>query len=336
MNISRVAVFVAVWAIAALIGYYQDWGMVLAGVIVLPLWLLWIFGTESRPSSGYSGRYGREGRRKQAAKIWGFLITLIGLVLLWWGPQAPWLFNWIAIGVGAVAVIAGFALACRGASKVMGVFAIGVVMMCMGFVPHPDYRYVSPYRAYDYSPYGVKVIEARVKDNQGRSLYGIADRYGAVLEPEYVNFYLLDRRQPFLAIDNGKGVGVYDLERHEVVVPIAEECLKVEQVGDKRYQMVDSTGRAFAEIELPRIYSRDSDDSRIVVKSLSHPSEEPEALLISDGVDRVQTGGFPRRIPAKKDAGDGADGERENDGGSLNLNGPVGENVDEPRGKGAE
>lgn len=312
--------------------------MVLAGTLALPLWLLWAFSSDGRSSgSGYSSRsYGREGRRQRALKIWGLVAVIVGLVLLWWFPSAPWIVNWIALGLGVVCVLAGFAMVCSGWRKLMGVFALGVVMMCMGFVPHPQYRYVGHYRAYDYSPFGVEVINGRAKHADGRELYGLADRYGMVLEPNYVNFYLLDRHQPFLAIDDGQGVGVYDLERHELVVPINDDCTKISVTGDKRYQMVDSAGRPFAEIELPRMYYRDNRDLRLVLKELSHETPEPEALLVPDSVNRVKARSLPRRIPAKKDTGDGADRERQDDGGSLNLNGPVGESVNHPGGESTE
>lgn len=299
MNVSKVAVFVAVWAIAALIGIYQDWGLVLAGVFALPLWLLWAFSSDGR---NRSGGYGREARRLRSMKMWGMVVVLVGLGLLWWYPSAPWVINWIALGTGIVAVLAGFVMACSGWRKVMGIFALGLVMMCMGFVPHPGYRYVGHYRAYDYSPVGVEVISGRSLSPDGQELYGLADRYRPILEPEYVNFYLLDRHQPFLAIDNGAGVGVFDLERHEIVVPINDDCAKVVVTGEKRYQMVDSAGRAFAEIELPRYYNRDNPETKLILKELSHEAPEPEELLVSKAPEKAQPAVPSRRQAAKPDS----------------------------------
>lgn len=281
MNLSKIAVFVAVWVIAALIGYYQDWGLVLAGVLALPLWLLWAFsGDDDRSGSGFRSRgYGREARRRQAVKLRGVLVVIIGLLLLWWFPTAPWILNWCALGVGCVCVLGGFAMACRGWKKLMGVFALGVVMMCFGFVPRPQYRYVLPYHAYDYSPYGVKVIEGYEKGKDGQPLYGLADRYSVIVQPRYHNFYLLDRRQPFLALDDGQSVGVYDLERHELVVPFSDECAKIQVIGDRRYEMVDSAGRPFAHIELPKIYRRDVAGDTLKLVTLGHETPAPEELL---------------------------------------------------------
>lgn len=281
MNISKIAVFIAVWMIAALIGYYQDWGLVLAGSLVLPLWLLWAFSGDSRQRSGryQSGGFGREARHRQRVKLWGVVLVVIGLLLLWWFPAAPWIINWVALGSGCLGVLCGFAMVCSGWRKMMGIFALGVVMMCFGFVPHPQYRYVAPYRAYDYSPYGMKVIEGQEKGRAGESLYGLADRYGIVVSPQYINFYLLDRHQPFLALDNGHGVGVYDLERHDLVVPFTDECAKIVVIGDKRFEMVDSAGRPFAHIELPKIYKRDVKETALKLIPLDHQTAEPEELI---------------------------------------------------------
>ncbi len=279
MNVTKIAVFIAVWAIAALIGYYQEWGLVVAGILALPLWLLWAFSGDARQRpGGYQDGYGREARRRQAFKSWGAFTVIVGLILLCWFPDAPWILNWIALGVGVVCVLAGFAMVCKGWRKLMGIFALGVVMMCYGFVPNPQYRYISHYRAYDYSPYGVKVIEAKDLKSD-KATYGIADRYGVVLEPLYTNFYLLDRHQPYLAVDNGSGVGVYDLERHELVVPINEDCAKVVVKGEKRFEMVDSAGRAYADLELPRVYHRDNPDHRLKLINLDHETAQPEELI---------------------------------------------------------
>ncbi|MBD5284235.1 MAG: hypothetical protein HDS31_06505 [Bacteroides sp.] len=278
MNISKIAVFIAVWVIAALIGYYQEWGLVIAGILALPLWLLWAFSSGNSRSSRSFSDYGREGRRRQNVRSWGCVTVIVGLTLLCWFPAAPWILNWVALGLGVIAVLAGFAMACRGWRKLMGIFALGVVVMCYGFVPRPQYRYVSHYRAYDYSPYGVKVIEAYNPD-KNVELYGLADRYDVILQPEYVNFYLLDRHQPYLAVDNGKGLGVYDLERHEMVIPVNAECAKISITGDKRYEMVDSAGRPFAEIELPRTYSRDNKEHSLKLNRLDHEAPAPEELI---------------------------------------------------------
>ena len=52
--------------------------------------------------------------------------------------------------------------------------------------------------------------------------------------------------------------------------------------------------------------------------------------FVPDGFDRVEVGGLAGGIPTEEYTGDGADGKRQHHGISLDVDGPVGEDGDQP------
>lgn len=271
MNIPRIIAFIAIWVIAALVGSYQEPGLEIAAILALPLWLLYICGAPRDTNRAYHSRYARKSKRRRLGRIWGVILTVAGLLACIFGPHVIQPFNWVTDAFGAAAVIAGFACYCTGWRKACGVVALAVVVLCMGYLPNPNYRYLHTYRAYDYSRYGVKVIE-----DHGH--YGLADRYGVILPPEYDGFFLLNRTKPYLAVRKGNNSALYDIVRHETVIPFSDNCSRFEQTGEFRFQLIDRSGKAFAEIELPKDY-QPSRKEEIQLRSLTHPAENPEALI---------------------------------------------------------
>lgn len=111
-----------------------------------------------------------------------------------------------------------------------------------------------------YASDGIFVIE---KDGK----YGLRDRFGLVLEPKYEKFERLDRWGRFISTNvcNGNMIadnrfGVYDIAKMEFLVdPDEFPVAQLPQVGVLTYQLIDPTGRHFANLQL-RGYHPETDE----------------------------------------------------------------------------
>ena len=129
-----------------------------------------------------------------------------------------------------------------------------------------------------YASDGIFVIE---KDGK----YGLRDRFGLVLEPKYEKFERLDRCGRFISTNvlNGSMIadnrfGVFDVARMEFLVDPDEVAVsQLPQVGSLTYQLIDPTGKHFANLQL-RGYHPETDE--FISHTFVDPyHEDPELVL---------------------------------------------------------
>ncbi|MCD8302810.1 MAG: hypothetical protein LUC44_07310 [Prevotellaceae bacterium] len=137
--------------------------------------------------------------------------------------------RWLCL-LGGLCLVAVASVACarvtgRRKEAVGAAVACGVLfpVLSLGFNPFAvtGSKVCAAFDAYDYSYRGLYLVE---KDS-GKT--GLRDRYGLILEPKYEQIAIMDASKPYVRLLQDGKWGIYDLERHEMVVePVYESITR--------------------------------------------------------------------------------------------------------------
>lgn len=137
---------------------------------------------------------------------------------------------------------------------------------------------ISKYGGGYYCNNGVFIIK---KDDK----YGLRDRYGLILNPEYDRINRLGKWNRYITVNLNEGCliadnrfGVYDLiTRQFLLDPKSVEVSQINQTSESRFELIDPNGRHFSTLLLPG-YRRENSD--FINYPLIDPFHEPKKMKL--------------------------------------------------------
>lgn len=210
-------------------------------------------------------------------------------ILFYFVFTAPFWFKIITLSLsGLLALYVAIDLSIRNKSKLAG----AVVFLLPLFVVCPTILGMNPYVALDvdsvdkyyygyYASDGIYVVR---KDDK----FGLRDRYGLVLEPNYERFARLDTWGRYISTNICEGqmiadnrFGIYDVATREFTLdPESVEVAQILQVSENSFNLFDPTGNHFATLLL-RGYHPEKNDY-IPCTIIEPYYETPELALDED------------------------------------------------------
>lgn len=167
-------------------------------------------------------------------------------------------------------------LAVVGLGASTAVVSIVIPLFILGLNPFTatQYAVIDKFQQYAYSPRGVYIIE---KDG----LMGLRDRWNTIIEPQFSSMHIMKKTQPFMEVKSAKGIGIYNIEKHQFTVEPDSRCEAIVSVGDSIWNMIDKDVVPYRQIILPKFWLDGFDDAQLEIFDMSHS----ERILIAQKFD---------------------------------------------------
>ncbi len=206
------------------------------------------------------------------------LALWIAGLLYWLTFSAP---KWVAVGllVLAIALIVFVGIEMRMRTRRWGVslvlvvsIPLAIIPMILGLNPYVclDTDHTRLYIGNPVARNGVYVVQKYTEDGEEGTpyywgiKYGLRDRYGMILEPEYTDFMGLGYSGRYVAVNKpvGKGClikdqryGIFDLRERKFVVDSKDTAVsEIERIDDVSYKLINPEGIHFATLYLSGMY----------------------------------------------------------------------------------
>lgn len=224
----------------------------------------------------------------------GVALSICG-ILYYFVLTTPFWFKTITLSLSvilALFVFIDFTIRNKSIWIGIAIFILPIFVICptiLGLNPYAvlDVDSVDKYYYGYYASDGIYVIR---KDDK----FGLRDRYGLILEPNYERFARLDTWGRYISTNTCEGqmiadnrFGIYDVAAREFILdPESVAVAQIIQVSENSFNLLDPNERHFATLRL-RGYHREKED--YIPNTIVEPHhEEPKLSLEEDSLTTMQ------------------------------------------------